>query len=65
MSKSKSYLTASIILLLIAILFIVFALNNPQMSFPWSNSITYIIYAAYTIITLCMFGLAIKHRKKE
>lgn len=44
-----------IIMLLIAVIFLIFAFNNPQMSFPWSNSITYLIYGLYIIIMIIFF----------
>ena len=43
-----------------AIAFVAFALGHPEASFPWSNGITYTIYALYAIVTL---GLLILPRK--
>ena len=43
MAKKYSRIIA-VIMLVIAIVFIFIALNNPQASFPWSNEITYILY---------------------
>ena len=43
MTKKYSRIIAAI-MLVIAIVFIFIALNNPQASFPWSNAITYILY---------------------
>lgn len=36
-----------LIMLLVAIVFLVFAMGHPEMSFPWSNTITYILYIVY------------------
>lgn len=34
-------------LVMIAVLFVVYALNHPEATFPWSNKVTYIIYGVY------------------
>ena len=39
------------IMAVIAIGFVVFALNHPEMSFPWSNTITWVLYGLYAIVT--------------
>ena len=38
------------IMLIVAIAFVVFALKHPETSFPWSNTVTYGIYAVYLIV---------------
>lgn len=53
MSKKVSRIIGAIMLLL-AIIFFIVAINNPQMSFPWDNSITYGIYGIYTTITIIL-----------
>ena len=40
-----------LIMVVIAIAFVVFALNHPEMSFPWSNTITWVLYGLYAIVT--------------
>lgn len=35
----------------IAIAFVVFALNHPEMSFPWSNMVTWVLYGLYALVT--------------
>lgn len=40
-----------LVMVAIAIAFVVFALNHPEMSFPWSNTITWVLYGLYAIIT--------------
>lgn len=52
-----------IIMLLVAVIFIVVALNNPQFSFPWSNMVTYSIYAMYFVIMI--IALVAPFRKKD
>jgi protein-S-isoprenylcysteine O-methyltransferase Ste14 len=34
-----------------AIIFVIFALNHPEMSFPWNNTVTYGIYIMYGVVT--------------
>ena len=40
-----------LVMVAIAIAFVVFALNHPEMSFPWSNTITWVLYGLYAIVT--------------
>ena len=54
MTKKYSRIIAAI-MLVIAIVFIFIALNNPQASFPWSNTITYILYGLYVVIIVALF----------
>ena len=35
----------------VAVAFVVFALNHPEMSFPWDNTITYGLYGVYALVT--------------
>ena len=48
------------IMLIFAVAFIIYALTNPQCSFPWSNNVTYTIYGLYIIV---MIGLV--HSKNK
>lgn len=43
-----------IVMLVLAIAFIIFAFNHPEMSFPWSNTITYLLYGVYVIVTVVL-----------
>ena len=52
-----------LIMLLIAIIFIIFAINNPQASFPWNNYITYPIYVIYLITIVILLIAPFKDRK--
>ena len=54
MTKKYSRIIA-VIMLVIAVIFIFVALNNPQASFPWSNTITYILYGLYVVIMVVLF----------
>lgn len=52
MRKNKKYFKIGLAMIMIGIIFIFYALNHPEASFPWSNNITYIIYMAYLILTI-------------
>jgi len=51
-----------LVMAVIAIVFVVFALNHPEMSFPWSNTFTWVLYGLYAIV---MAVLIIAPTKKE
>ena len=53
MTKKISRIIGSI-MLVIAIAFVVFTLNHPEMSFPWSNTITWVLYGLYAIVTVVL-----------
>ena len=66
MKIKRIFLVIGIAMLIFAIGFVIFALNNPQASFPWNNTITYSIYAVYLIVMVVSFILSIalpKHTK--
>lgn len=42
-------------MLIFAAGFIVFALTHPTASFPWSNTVTYTVYAVYLFIMALLF----------
>ena len=44
-----------LIMLIIAIVFIMYALNHPEMSFPWNNTITWLLYGLYVLVTVVLF----------
>lgn len=50
-------------MLVIGMIFFIVALNNPQLSWPWSNTITYSIYVAYLIVMVVLFVVAFKKKK--
>ena len=43
-----------VIMLIVAIVFIMFALNHPEKSFPWSNTMTWLRYAVYFLVTMVL-----------
>ena len=54
MKKSTSRIIG-LLMLIIAVAFIVFALNHPEMSFPWNNTITWLLYGLYVLVTVVLF----------
>lgn len=53
MKKSISRIIG-LIMLIIAIVFIMFALNHPEKSFHWSNTITWLLYGVYFLVTVVL-----------
>ena len=41
-------------MLIVAIVFIMFALNHPEKSFPWNNTITCLLYGVYFLVTVVL-----------
>ena len=60
--KKKIYGVVSLVLVIGAIIFVIFALNNPQFSFLFSNTITYLIYITYIVLTIVMTTLYFKSK---
>ena len=61
MKKSTSRIVG-LVMLIIAVAFIVFALNHPEKSFPWNNTITWLLYGLYVLVTVVLF-IASKMKK--
>ena len=53
MKKSTSRIIG-LIMLMIAVAFIMFALNHPEKSFPWNNTITWLLYGLYFLVTVVL-----------
>ena len=43
-----------LVMAITAIAFVVFALNHPEMSFPWRNTITWVLYGLYALVTVVL-----------
>lgn len=63
MKKSSVFLIIGCVMVVGAIAFVMYALNHPEQSFPWSNGITYFIYAVYLLVTIGVFFLSAKSKK--
>ena len=64
MSTSKKLITVAVIMTLLAIIFIVIALSHPELSFPWSNTVTNILYVLYMAAMIVIYVLGIIKRNK-
>ena len=53
MKKSTSRIVG-LVMLIIAVAFIMFAVNYPEMSFPWNNTITWLLYGLYVLVTVVL-----------
>lgn len=62
MSKRGSRIIACI-LLVIGVIFFIIALNNPQFSWPWGNTITNRIYMVCLIVVVILFVAPFKKKK--
>ena len=63
MKKSISRIIG-VIMLIVAIVFIMFALNHPEKSFPWNNTITWLLYGVYFLVAVVLL-IAPKIKKWE
>lgn len=63
--KINLYLIVGIVMVIAAISFVIFALNNPQGSFLWSNTITYGVYIIYAIATIFLLIKGVIKGKSE
>lgn len=50
-------------MLMIGVIFFIVALNNPQLSWPWSNNITHFIDLIYLIVMVMLFAISFKKGK--
>ena len=53
MSKKVSRIIGAV-MLAAAVIFVIIALTHPEMSFPFSNAVTYCIYAVYAALTVLL-----------
>ena len=63
MKKSASRIVG-LVMLIIAVAFIMFAVNHPEMSFPWNNTITWLLYGLYVLVTVVLL-IAPKMKKEK
>lgn len=56
MSKRK-WRVIGLLLLAAAFLFVVYAFTHPELTFPWSNRVSYTLYGLYTLVmVVCLIG---------
>ena len=60
--KKKTLRIVGILMAVIAIALIAFAITHPEMSFPWSNTVTYALYGLYTVVTVVLLIAPIKNK---
>lgn len=60
--KRDVFRIMGLVMILGAIIFLVFALNHPEMSFPWSNTVTWSIYGIYAVVTVILLIVSVKKR---
>ena len=53
MKKSTSRIVG-LVMLIIAVAFIMFAVNHPEMSFPWNNTVTWLLYGFDVLVTIVL-----------
>lgn len=51
------------IMLIAAVVFLFFAMQHPEMSFPWNNTITYSLYIVYLVAMVIMLIAPFKRNK--
>lgn len=52
-----------IVLLALAVAFVIFAFSHLEMSFPWSNTVTYLLYSVYLIAMVVLLIAPFKKNK--
>ena len=63
MSKKVSRGIAGFMLVL-AVVFFIYAVSHPEGSFPWSNWITYLIFGIYLAVTVLLFIAPFSSRQR-
>lgn len=53
-----------VLMLVLAVAFLMFAFSHPEMSFPWSNTFTYLLYGVYFIVIVVMLIAPFKNKEK-
>lgn len=59
--KKVSRIIATI-MLVVALGFFIYAINHPELSWPWSNAITFTIYGIYLLIMIVLFIAPFKNK---
>lgn len=56
----KNLRIVSGIMLIVAASFVIFAVNHPECAFPWSNTLTCIMYGIYVVLMVVFFIASLK-----
>ncbi len=56
MTKRIARIMATVMLALAGV-FLAFAMTHPELSFPWSNTITYALYGGYLLVVAVLYLL--------
>ena len=60
--KKKSLRIVAIAMLTIGVVFVLFALGHPELSWHWGNGISYILYFVYVAISVALLIISFKKR---
>ena len=52
------------LMMVAAVIFVIYSLNHPEFSWPWSNEITYGIYVLYAVVLAGLCVIAFKKPAK-
>ncbi len=55
--NQKQCRTAAWAMGMLSLIFIIVALSHPELSFPWSSTVTHLLYAVYLIV-MVSFAIA-------
>ena len=58
----KTLRSIAAFMFVIAAAFVVFALTHPDAAFPWSNTVSYIIYGIYAVVMIVLFIAPVKKK---
>lgn len=61
--KKRVSRIAGMLLLAAAVTFVAFALGHPEWSFPWSNTVTYLLYGLYLALTAVLLIAPLPKKK--
>lgn len=61
----KRYFITACVLLVVAVVFFIYALRHPELSFPWNTQFTHILYGLYADAVILLFVLAFWKKKNR
>lgn len=64
--KSRTSVIIGTIMLIVAVGFVAFAMQHPELSFPWSQRITFMLYGAYIwLVFRFLIDIPVFRRNRE